>query len=66
MKTFKLNGLEYYTCAFSKEDAALVFLVNKIGVTPRDIQETDILPNRDAIGKVFKSLEDYNFYEIEY
>ena len=66
MKTYKLNGLEYYTCAFSKNDACLTFLANKIGVTVDNIIETDITPNRDAIGKVFKSLEEYNSFEIEY
>jgi hypothetical protein len=66
MKTYKLNGLEYYTCAFNKQDACVVFLVNKIGVTHDDIVETDIAPNRDAVGKVFKSLEQYNSFEIEY
>jgi hypothetical protein len=66
MKTYKLNGLEYYTCASNKADACGVFWVNKIGVTHDDIVETDIPPNRDAIGKVFKSLEEYNSFEVEY
>jgi hypothetical protein len=72
MKTYKLNGLEYYTCASNKKDACEVFWayevfwVNKIGITHDDILETDITPNRDAVGKVFKSLEKYNSFEIEY
>lgn len=66
MKTYKLNGLEIYTVAFSKKDAVLVFLANKIGVTEQNITETDIQPNRDAIGKVFRSLEELTNYEVEY
>jgi len=59
MKTYKLNGLEYYTCAFSKADACHTFINNKMLVTPADIIETDIQSNRDSIGKVFKSLDEY-------
>lgn len=66
MKTYKLNGLEIYTVAFSKEDAVSVFLANKIGVTINNVIETDIEPNRDAVGKVFKSLEELTFFEVEY
>lgn len=66
MKTYKLNGLEIYTVAFSKKDAVLVFLANKIGVTEQNITETDIQPNRNAIGKVFRSLEELTNYEVEY
>ena len=66
MKTYKLNGLEIYTVAFTKKDAVLIFLSNKIGVTEENITETDIQPNRDAIGKVFRSLEELTNYEVEY
>ena len=66
MKTYKLDGLEYYTVAFSKVDACIIFIANRIGVTPEDIIETDIEPNRDAVGRVFKSLEDLQNFEIEY
>lgn len=66
MKTYKLIGLDFYTAAFSKVDAALVFLANKIGVLPSNIEETDIEPNRDAVGRVFRSLEDYKNFEIAY
>ena len=65
MKTYKLNGLEIYTVAFNKTDAMLVFLANKIGVTEANITETDIEPNRDAIGSVFRSLEALQNYEVE-
>jgi hypothetical protein len=60
MKTYKLNGLEYYTCASNKKDACEIFWLYKIGVTHNDILETDITPNKDAVGKVFKSLKEYN------
>lgn len=66
MKTYKLNGLEIYTVAFDKKDAVIIFLANKIGVTEEDVIETDIEPNRDAIGKVFRSLEELTNYEVEY
>ena len=66
MKTYKLNGLEIYTVAFNKKDAVLVFLANKIGVTEENVTKTNIQPNRDAIGKVFKSLEELTNYEVEY
>lgn len=66
MKTYKLNGLEIYTVAFNLKDALLVFLANKIGVTESNIIETDIEPNRDAIGTVFRSLEELTSFEIEY
>lgn len=65
MKTYKLNGLEIYTVAFSKSDAVLVFLANRMGVTEKDVTETDIEPNRDAIGQVFRSLNDLVSYEVE-
>jgi hypothetical protein len=52
--------------AFSIKDAVIICLANKIGVTTANIEETDIEPNRDAVGKVFKSLEDYQNFEIEY
>ena len=66
MKTYKLNNLEIYTVAFNKEDALLIFLANKIGVTTENIVETDIEPNRDAIGKVFRNLEELISFEVEY
>ena len=66
MKTYKLDGLEYYTVAFDKNDAALSFIINKIGVTSSDIVETDIEPNRAAIGRVFRSLTEFESFEIEY
>jgi len=66
MKTYKLNGLEIYIVAFNKKDAVLVFLANKIGVTEENVTKTNIQPNRDAIGKVFKSLEELTNYEVEY
>jgi hypothetical protein len=66
MKTYKLNGLEYYTVAFSVTDAVGTFWKNGIGVTEKNITETDIDPNRDAVGKVFKSLDELLNFEIEY
>lgn len=66
MKTYKLKGLEYYMSAFSIEDAVILFLANNIGVTAANIEETDIEPNRDAIGRVFMSLEEYQNFEFEY
>jgi hypothetical protein len=66
MKTYKLNGLEIYTVAFSKKDATLVFIANKMGITEENITETDIEPNRDAIGKVFRSLKELTNYEVQY
>lgn len=66
MKTYKLNNLEIYTVAFNKEDAVLVFLTNRIGVTVENVVKTDIEPNRDAIGKVFRNLEELISFEVEY
>ena len=66
MTTYKLDGLEFYTVAFSKSDAVIIFLVNKIGVTEKNVLETEIEPNRDAVGKVFRSLQELNEYEVEY
>jgi len=65
MKTFKLIGLEYYLCCFSKKEAVSVFWINKIGVCEENIEETNIEPNRDAVGIVFKSLNDYINYTTE-
>lgn len=64
MKTYQLNGLDIYTVAFNKKDAVMVFLANKIGVTEQNITETDITPNRNAIGKVFRSLKELNNHEL--
>lgn len=66
MKTYKLKGLDYYTVAFSKEDAVGIFWLDSIGVTENDLIETDIKPNREAIGKVFKSLDELQSFEAEY
>lgn len=66
MKTYKLIGLPYYTIAFDVKDALFTFLLNKIGVTESNIEETTIEPNRDAFGKIFKSLEEYQNFEINY
>ena len=63
MKTYKLNGLDIYTVAFNKTDATVVFLINRIGVTEKNIIETDIAPNEEAVGKVFRSLEEYNNFK---
>lgn len=57
MKVYKLKELEYYTVAFSKGEAVTLFWKNNIGVTVDNIEETDITPNREAIGSVFKNLE---------
>lgn len=66
MKTYKLNGLEYYICAFSKSDVVAVCWLNHVGVTELNVVETDIPVNRDAIGKLFKSLGEYQNFEVEY
>ena len=66
MKVYKLNGLDYYTVAFSKADAAAIFWLASIGVTENDLVELSIEPNRDAVGKVFKSLDELKSFEIEY
>lgn len=66
MKVYKLKGLEKYTVAFSKSDAVLMFLLHKIGVTESNIMETDLEPNKEAIGKVFDSSEELNNFYIEY
>lgn len=60
MKVYKLKGIDYYTVAFSKEDAIVIFYLNKIGVTVENIEETNLTPDRNKIGKFFKSLEDLN------
>lgn len=66
MKVYKLNGLEIYTIAFNRNDAVLIFLANKMGVTAKNVSETDIEPNRDGLGRVFRSLEELSNFEIEY
>lgn len=66
MKVYKLKGLEYYCVAFHEIDAVFVFLANKIGVTENNIEETSFEPNGDAIGKVFKSIEELNNFKTEY
>lgn len=58
MKTYKLIGLDYYTVAFSLEDAVMVFLANRIGVTINDIEVSDIEPAEEALGKVLRSREE--------
>lgn len=66
MKTYKLNGIEYYTVAFSKGDAVEVFWLHGIGVTETNVVETDIEPNREAIGNVFRSLVEMEEFNTEY
>ena len=66
MKTYKLNGLDIYTVAFNRTDATVIFLINRIGVVPENIIETDITPKEEAIGKVFRSLEEYNNFKKNY
>lgn len=66
MKTYKLEGLEYYTVAFSKEEAVSIFWLHSIGITEKNLIETNIKPNRDAIGKVFKSLDELQNFELNY
>lgn len=53
MKVYQIKGLELYTVAFSKEDAVATFWVNRIGLTEKDIIETDLLPDRENIGRVY-------------
>jgi hypothetical protein len=65
MKTYKLNGLEYYIVAFSKQDAISIFWLHKIGVTENNLVEIDTPPNRVAIGRIFKSLDGLKSYEVE-
>lgn len=65
MKTYKLKGIEKYTVAFDISDAKIVFWINKIGVLETDIEEIDTQPNRDAIGKVFDSIDALQDYYIE-
>lgn len=66
MKVYKLKGVQKYTVAFSKKDALITFFHNRIGVTESNIIETDLEPNRDAIGKVFDSIEELNNFYVEY
>lgn len=65
MKTYKLDGLEYYTVAFSKKDAVFRFLMNKIGVTENNLIEVNIEPNRDGLGRIFKNLNDLITFNVE-
>lgn len=65
MKTFKLKGIDYYLCCFNIKEAVSIFWINKIGVREENIELTDIEPNRDAIGIVFKNLSDYLNYTTE-
>lgn len=66
MKTYKLKGLEYYCVAFDKIDAVFVFLANKIGVTENNVEETSFEPNGDAVGRVFRSIEELNNFKIKH
>lgn len=66
MKVYKLNGLEKYTVAFSKEDAVFIFILSGMGITVKNVIETDIKPNRDAVGSVFDSVKDLQEYFVEY
>lgn len=66
MKVYKLNGLDYCTVAFSKSDAIAFFWLASIGVTENNLVEVNIEPNRDAVGKVFKTLDELKSFEIEY
>jgi hypothetical protein len=62
MKVYQLKGLEIYVVAFSKADAMMLCLYDRIGVTTDDIMETDIIVDREAIGQVFRSYESLSKY----
>ncbi len=62
MKVFKLKGLDFYVAAFSVEDAILLCLLNKIGITENDITEVSIDVDREAIGQVFRNYEELSPY----
>ena len=56
MKTYKLKGLDIYVAnTFSKEDAVVVFLINKIGITVNDLVETDYKVDRDIVSELIRS-----------
>ena len=56
MKTYKLKGLDIYVAnTFSKEDAVVVCLINKIGITVNDLVETDYKVDRDIVAELIRS-----------
>jgi len=56
MKTYKLKGLDIYIAnVFSKEDAVIVCLINKIGITVNDLVETDYKVDRNIVAELIRS-----------
>ena len=56
MKTYKLKGLDIYVAnTFSKEDAVVVCLINKIGITVNDLVETDYKVDRYIVAELIRS-----------
>lgn len=45
LRHYKLNGLNYYVSATSKEVAAVMCLKNRWGVTENDIIEVERIPD---------------------
>lgn len=63
MKTYKLKGIEYYIAnVFSKEEVVIIAWLNKIGVTANDIDETNIVVDRDIVATVFRSRDELSNY----
>ena len=45
LKHYRLNGLNYYVAAASKETAVVVCLKNRWGVTENDLIEVERIPD---------------------
>lgn len=59
MKTFKLKNIDYYVAnVFSIEDAVFIALMNRVGITTNDLEETSIVVERDVVATFFRSKEE--------
>lgn len=61
-KIFKTKGLEYYVYAYNKEDAVSILLLNRIGVTKKDVEEVQSVSNNYV--KVFNKPIDLKDVEL--
>ena len=58
MTVYKLKGLDVYVTAYDKDSAATFLWLDGIGVTIENIDSTEINPNHDNIGKVFRNIAE--------
>ena len=62
MKVFKLDGVDIYVVAFSRKEAVILCLLERIGIIEENLIETTITVDREAIGQVFRSYEELSSY----